>query len=316
MISVIIPVYNAARFLAETIGSVQAQTYSNWEMVLVNDGSKDNSLAVAEEFARQDSRISVLSQPNAGVSTARNYGLAQSRGDFPYALFLDSDDLLVPGALQALLPLLEAHPESSASCGFLKDVDADGQPMAAEDRLEPLTARRGTDGLRLVRRAPDAPLVFGDICFHNHIVTAGQVLIRKSALQITGGFDTTLFYVADYDLWWRLVLLAGPIAVTPERVLLYRQHGASMSQVKTSRHQGSANFRVMWLTHPLVSPQQRRVMLIGYLYHCFAGFGFGLYYMRKGEIKHGLKHAGIAVRNLLHYIRDVILMRRQAAHVR
>ena len=78
MISVVVPIYNAERFLAEAIQSVQRQTVTDWELILVDDGSKDNSLAIAEELCRQDNRISVFSRQNAGVSTTRNFGLTQS----------------------------------------------------------------------------------------------------------------------------------------------------------------------------------------------------------------------------------------------
>lgn len=310
MISVIIPVYNAEKYLRQTVASVQAQTFPDWEIVLVNDGSKDNSLAIAEEFGRQDSRIFVLSQPNAGVSTARNFGLSKSRSDFPYALFLDSDDLLTPAALQTLLALLESQPEAPAACGFLQDINADGQPITGQDRLEPLTQRRGVEGFRLARRKPEAPLVFGDICFMNHIITAGQVLVRKSALKTAGAFSAALSYAADYDLWWRLVMEAGPIAVSPDVVLCYRHHSASMSKSRASRSR-DANFRWRWLTHPGFSPERRRVVVMGYFYSCVVGFEFGWYYLRRGEVKHGLKHAALAVRNLLRYFRDLARLRRQ-----
>lgn len=314
MISVIIPVYNAAKYLAETIQSVQAQTYDAWEIVIVDDGSTDSTLAMAEEFQRQDSRISVRSQPNAGVSTARNFGLAESRPKYPYALFLDGDDLLTPPALETLRALLEARPGSPAACGFLQDIDADGQPRVGPGRLEALTARRGVDGLRLVRRAPDAPLVFGDVCFHNHIITAGQVLIQKTALQAAGAFDVGLFYLADYDLWWRLIMQVGPIAVSPDVVLKYRHHNASMSSKnRVSRRRDAPDFRWRWLTHPKLSPEQRRVVPAGYFYHCAAGFGFGWHYLKRGEVKHGLKHAGLAVRNLLRCCGDLVRLRRYAA---
>jgi len=314
VISVIIPVYNATKYLAETIQSVQAQTCDAWEIVIVDDGSTDDTLAMAEELQKQDARISVRSQRNAGVSAARNLGLAKSRPDYPYALFLDGDDLLTPAALQTLHTLLGSKPESPAACGFLQDINADGQPRVESSRLEALTDRRGVEGLRLVRRAPDAPLVFGDVCFHNHIITAGQVLIRKSALQIAGAFDLSFFYLADYDLWWRLIMRVGPIAVSPEVVLKYRHHDTSMSsKSRVARRRDPTDFRWRWMTHPDLSPEQRRVVPAGYFYHCAAGFGFGWHYLKRGEVKHGLKHAGLAVRNLLRCSGDLVRLRRYAA---
>ena len=311
MISVVIPVYNSAKFLAATIQSLQAQTYSDWELMIVDDGSKDQSLAVAEEFQRNDRRISVFPQPNAGVSATRNLGLAKSSAAFPYVLWLDNDDLLAPGALQTLLSLLEAHPDASGACGFVQDVDASGAPLLGHDRLEPLTGRRGIEGSRLVRRTPDAALVFGDLCFHNHLISPGQVLVRKSALQTAGAYDETRAYTEDHDLWWRLTMQVGPIRVTPEIVLLYRHHGANASGNKAGRRRGGADFRWSLLTHPAMMPAQKKTAWIGYFYHCLVGLEFGLHYLRKGEIKHGLKHAGLGLRDLLLYARDLVRVRRR-----
>lgn len=311
MISVVIPVYNSARFLAATIQSLEAQTYSSWELVIVDDGSKDESLAIAEEFQRRDPRVSVFPQPNAGVSATRNLGLAKSSDTCPYVLWLDNDDLLVPDALQTLLSLLEAHPEASGACGFVQDIDASGVPTSGHDRLEPLTQRRGIQGSRLVRRAPDAPLVFGDLCFHNHIISPGQVLVRKSALQIAGAYDVSRAYTEDHDLWWRLTMQTGPIAVTPKVVLLYRHHGSNASGNRAGRRRGGADFRWSLLTHPAMSREQKRVARAGYFQHCLVGLEFGAYYVRRGEIKHGLKHAALGLRDLLLYARDLVRLHTQ-----
>lgn len=89
-ISVIVPVYNAEKFVGKCIESVQTQTYTDWQMILVDDGSKDNSLEVCQGYAKKDNRISVIHQENAGAGTARNTGLAKATGD--YVVFIDSDD--------------------------------------------------------------------------------------------------------------------------------------------------------------------------------------------------------------------------------
>ena len=311
MISVIIPVYNAAKYLRETVASVQAQTFPHWEIVLVDDGSKDSSLEVAAALCQEDSRISSYRQANAGAAAARNHGIEKSNPAFPYALCLDSDDLLVPDAMERLSALLESAPDASAACGFLVDIDAEGDVITGQDRLEPLTRRRGVDGLRLVLRGRDTPVVFGDLCFHNHIITPGQVLIRKTALGAVGAFDTSLAYVEDYDLWWRLTMQVGPIAVSPEPVLLYRHHAGSISRNPAARRQGAADFRWRLLTFSAMTPAQRKTAQIGYWYHCLVGLEFGLYYLRQGEVKHGLKHAALGVRDTLFYARDLIRVRRQ-----
>ena len=91
-ISVIIPVYNAERYVGKCIESVQAQTYMDWQMILVDDGSMDKSLEVCQRYANQENRISVIHQENAGPGIARNTGIAKATGD--YVVFIDSDDYI------------------------------------------------------------------------------------------------------------------------------------------------------------------------------------------------------------------------------
>ncbi len=314
MISVIIPVYNAKKYLRRTVASVQAQTFPNWEIVLVDDGSKDSSLQLAEELCREDSRISSYRQANAGASAARNHGIEKSNPDYPYVLCLDSDDLLLPGALAALKTLLELNPHAPAACGFLRDIDGEDAVITGHDRLEPLTARRGVNGLRLACRKPNAPVVFGDLCFRNHIVTPGQVLIRKTAIHAIGAFDPSLVYVEDYDLWWRLTMQIGPIPVTPEPVLLYRHHAYSLSNSnKTAVRTGAKAFRWRLLTFPDMTPAQRRTARTGYFYDCIAHFGFGLHHLRKGETQQGLKHLALGARDTVRYFANRVRARRYFA---
>ncbi len=104
LVSIITPLYNAERFVSETIESVLAQTYPEWEMIIINDGSTDNSLAIAESYAKKDNRISVVSQKNAGSAAARNHGIRLAKGR--YIALLDADDLWEPYFLQRQLSLM------------------------------------------------------------------------------------------------------------------------------------------------------------------------------------------------------------------
>ncbi|MGI4788522.1 MAG: glycosyltransferase family 2 protein [Janthinobacterium lividum] len=313
MISVIIPAYNAGRFLAQTVQSVQSQTYAAWELIIVDDGSKDDTLAIAQEISRQDDRISAVSQQNAGVSTARNLGLAKSNSTYPYVLWLDNDDILVPDALQTLLALLESAPEFSAACGPVQDIDAAGCVIANYHRFEPLTQRRGIEGFRLARRGSDAPLVFGDLCFHNHIISPGQVLVRRSAIENAGSFDVSLAYTEDYDMWLRLTMQVGPIAVTHEPVLLYRHHTTNASGNRANVKRGAADFRWNLLTHSGMSPEQKRAARAGYFYNSLVRGEFALFYLRSGKIKQGVKEAALGIRGMLYFVRDLARLRKATA---
>lgn len=113
-VSFILPIYNVEKYLSECVESILAQTYSDFEMLLVDDGSPDNCPALCDEWARKDSRIKALHKPNGGLSDARNYGLGHAQGD--YVVFVDSDDFWVEkDCLERLMNVVDAHPE----CDFI-----------------------------------------------------------------------------------------------------------------------------------------------------------------------------------------------------
>ena len=107
LVSVIVPVYNVYPYLRDCVQSVQAQSYQNWELLLVDDGSTDGSGELCDELAVEDGRIQVFHKPNGGLSDARNHGMHHARGE--YFCFLDSDDLLPENALEKLVGLCEQH---------------------------------------------------------------------------------------------------------------------------------------------------------------------------------------------------------------
>src|SRR5438045_6025761 len=108
-VSVIIPAYNASATLAETVESLLAQTCSHWEAIIVDDGSDDDTVAVAKSFAERDMRIRVVRQPHQGISAARNTGIDQAR--YEWLLFLDADDWLLPRALERFAEQFADHPD-------------------------------------------------------------------------------------------------------------------------------------------------------------------------------------------------------------
>lgn len=109
LVSVVMAAYNSEKYIAQAIASLQAQTYTNWELLVVNDGSQDDTEAIIIDLAAQDARIQVISQANAGVSAARNAALARMCGEF--FLIFDSDDYLPPHSLEARVEIMEQRPE-------------------------------------------------------------------------------------------------------------------------------------------------------------------------------------------------------------
>ena len=128
-ISIVVPVYNSAPFIAATLESVIAQSFCDWEMVVVDDGSPDAAAVIVEEFCRRDPRIRLVQQANQGVANARNSGLAKTDPRTEFVIFLDSDDMWQPAALATLLATLEAQPQAAGAHSIARTVDERGEPF-------------------------------------------------------------------------------------------------------------------------------------------------------------------------------------------
>ena len=203
VVSVVIPTYNRAAYLLETLASVFAQSFTDYEVIVVNDGSPDDTDRRLRPLA-EAGRIVYREQPNAGQSTARNRGLAEARGEL--IAFLDDDDLWPPDKLAWQVAALREHPDWLLVSGLAGLMEADG-----------------------TRREPDEPngavqLQSIDAIFEGcGIISPGQVLLRRTALEAAGGFDPTLHGCEDTDLWMR-VAARGPVALVRRPALHYRVH--------------------------------------------------------------------------------------------
>lgn len=138
MVSVIVPVYNARRYLARCIESVLGQTYTELELILVDDGSRDGSEAICDDYAARDSRVRVIRKANAGVSAARNDGIAAARGE--YIAFCDNDDFYAPGMLARLLGMCEGNDCDIAQCRPVKG-DSENLPTPPPLPVRVMTGR-------------------------------------------------------------------------------------------------------------------------------------------------------------------------------
>ncbi|MBS1568761.1 MAG: glycosyltransferase [Bacteroidetes bacterium] len=207
-VSIIIPAFNAEKWLADAVKSLLAQTFSNWELIIVNDGSTDGTPQLARSF--QDRRIRVLDQANAGVSAARNAGLAMAQGN--YIGFLDADDAMLAENLARKLHLLA---QSGADWAFA-DVAVCGPDLAPTG-----VVIHGTDGdvLRtaLLQERPAVPLSCGNIVASSSCFRAGIRL------------DERLSNAADQDFTIQLAARFRPVHVK-EVLCLYRNLAGSMSK--------------------------------------------------------------------------------------
>ncbi len=234
-ISIVTPVYNGARFLPMTISSVLAQTHTDWQWIIVDDGSTDATVDIACRAAASDSRIRVVRQANAGVSASRNRGYSAADPDTEFMIFLDSDDLWEPNTLDLLSRALDRHPDTLAAYGLSVAIDADGLLIDLGFLEQHQRERWGIDNGRLTLWPPDKPTSFAVEAVTERIITPGTVLIRRSALAemcraegVAGPFDPHLSLWEDWDLWLRLTP-HGVMQFVDAPVLRYRRHESNLS---------------------------------------------------------------------------------------
>lgn len=199
LISVIIPVYNGEKTIKTTIDSVLNQTFTDFELLVVNDGSQDSTLAVVNEI--QDARIRVFSFPNSGVSASRNRGLAEAKGEF--ISFLDADDLWTPDKLETQLKALQENPQAAVAYSCTDWIDESGQFLRAGGHM----TVNGNAYEKLLLR--------------DFVESGSNPLIRRQALEEVGTFDESLAFAEDWDLWLRLAARYEYVAV-PSAQILYR----------------------------------------------------------------------------------------------
>lgn len=126
MVSIILPVFNAERFLTQCLDSILRQTYQDWELIAVDDGSKDGSIEILKSYEKRDNRIHIISKKNEGVSIARNVALEHAHGDYIY--FVDSDDIVMPEGLMILVKAMESSKATFVKSDFLP-IDEQGKQV-------------------------------------------------------------------------------------------------------------------------------------------------------------------------------------------
>jgi glycosyltransferase involved in cell wall biosynthesis len=217
LVSVIVPAYNCAGYVAETLQSVLAQDHAEKEVIVVNDGSKDNTLEILRGFG---DRIRIIDQKNAGPPAARNAGLAAARGK--YIAFVDADDIWVQGKLRAQAEHLDAHSEVAAV--FTKwhvwPAEADGSFVQPAD-----ICAQHVDGEIDAARSG---WLYARLLFDCELLTS-SVMVRAAVVQKIGGYDLGLFNGDDYDYWLR-ISREGTITKLAKVGVLYRSLPGSVSR--------------------------------------------------------------------------------------
>lgn len=222
LISIIIPAYNAEKYLAETLNSLLAQTVDEWECIIVDDGSKDQTAALAASFVHRDHRFRLLRQSNTGISGARNNGFAATT-DAPYVAFMDADDVYFPSALNSFVRALDGDKSAVGAHGLAELIDAHSKPLEVGHFPAFQRARTGFDGRDLVPWGREKPTTFETVIHHSRVFPPGLICFRRTVYENLGGFDAAVSPVEDWDMLIRLTR-RGPVAFLDDVLLLYRRH--------------------------------------------------------------------------------------------
>ncbi|MEB3342545.1 glycosyltransferase [Okeania sp.] len=206
LISVIIPAYNSEKTIQETIESVIKQTFSDWELIIINDDSQDRTVEVVSQI--KDPRIKLFSYQNAGAPASRNRGFNNSVGQF--IAFLDADDLWTPDKLESQLNALQSHPEAAVAYSWTDYIDKSGNLIK--------------HGGRVVFNGD----VYSELLVRNFLENGSNPLIKREAINDIGGFDESLKGGQDWELYLRLGKKYHFVAVEKPQIL-YRFSTNSIS---------------------------------------------------------------------------------------
>jgi hypothetical protein len=202
-ISVVMPVLNGGSYLAAAVESILKQSFSDFELIVIDDGSTDQSASLLSSFARSDGRIRLIGQVNAGIVASLNRAIDLARGEF--VARMDADDVSLPSRFELQLAFLETHPEVAVVGSAITLIDEEGN--AIRDVDYPLAPREVSEFLIQVGCALAHP----------------AVMMRRADVGAVGGYRGAYRHAEDYDLWLRISETRA-LANLPDRLLLYRQH--------------------------------------------------------------------------------------------
>lgn len=205
--SVVIPAYNVSLYIADCLNSVLAQSETDFEVLVVDDGSTDDTAQIVSTF--EDPRVRLIQRPNGGLAAARNTGIRAAQGDL--VAFLDADDRWCPGKLAAHRQVLEADPQISVSYDQSAFIDVHGQ----------------RNGLKMARTR--AALTHEVLLLKNYLGNGSTAVVRRSILEQVGGFDEDLRRFVDHELWVRLTFQGHRFQFIPHVLTEYRVHASSFT---------------------------------------------------------------------------------------
>ena len=258
MVSIIIPTYNYGHYIAETLDAVFKQSFTNWECIIVDDGSTDQTRIEVEKWIQKDKRFSYIFQENKGVSAARNKGIEAAKGEF--IQFLDGDDLLQIDKLKSQIACFELFPESAIVYGevrYFTDHNKDDLRFSLNgDKAQDWMPKIEAKGISVVQ-----------LFAKSNFMVIHAPLVRISVFKQIGDFNAKMKALEDWDFWMRCALADFSFHFTTVQndFALVRAHQGSLSTQKRHMTAGHFIFLQNCLNHPNLSFKYRTILLIKYL---------------------------------------------------
>jgi glycosyltransferase involved in cell wall biosynthesis len=207
------PAYNSSKYICQAIESILNQTVSDFELIIIDDGSTDDTLDIIRKYADQDSRIVLIQNAHGGAAAARNSGLKAAQ--YPWIALLDSDDIALPNRFERQLEAIKSNPEVVIWGSFVSHINSKGEILSIH-KVGPITE---TDFQRMIE------------CGQVPQVINPTVIMKKEIVEKAGGYNTAFPPAEDTELFDRMAEY-GPILAIPEVLTYYRIHGASLSMEK------------------------------------------------------------------------------------
>ncbi len=244
-VSIIVPAHNAEKTILATLESVQRQTFSDFELIVIDDGSVDRTVDLANTL--QDSRLKIFSYQNGGVSVARNRGIQHASGDF--ISFIDADDLWMPDKLQLQIEVLQKNPEAGVAYSWTTFVDEGGTVLYTQEPV----FHEGN--------------VYPQLLVENFILNGSNVLIRRKFVEAVGDFYAPLKYAEDWEFYIRLAVLCTFVLVPKHQIIYLRSSQSATSKVEVMEKDTIAHITRVFQTVPSeFQPLKNRSLACAYRY--------------------------------------------------
>jgi glycosyltransferase involved in cell wall biosynthesis len=276
MVSVVLPVWNGERFLAQAIDSVLGQTLTSFELIVVDDGSSDGSLAIARAYAQHDPRVHVLRLGHGGLARALNAGIETAHGR--YLARMDADDVSRPHRLEQQVAYLESHPACVAVGSAIDVIDENGAYLGVKT-----FAATNEDILAALINGSSSPLAHP------------TVMARRETLLAAGGYHLHRYPSEDLDLWMKLSQF-GELANIAEPLLFYRRHPGAVSVRERDTQIAMSALIVNEARHRRgLRPLRRRILSTGTSHAARYHFECARFALMAGPRGAAFRHAGASI---------------------